>query len=391
MSRKIITYIIDVAKVWMHEYRQIFKDEGTLLFVILVPLLYPVLYSWIYNNEVVKEVPVAVVDCSHSAMAREFVRHCDASSDVKVAYRCNSLEEAKDLVGHQKVYGVIYMPEDFGTRLGRMEQAHVSVYCNMGLMLTYKAIFQTCTAVAADLNSRIQIELSVAYTAREEEITASPINVRDVPMFNNTGGYGNFILPGVLVLVLQQVLLLGIGMAYGTSYEKHGFVRLKPMLERNFGLSRIMVGRTLGFFVLFVMLSAWVLLAIPRIFNFVHIMHRGEFLLFTIPYLLACIFFAITFSFIVRQRENVMLLVVFTSVPFLFMSGVSWPKSNIPEIWQLTSYLFPSTFGIQGFVKLNTMGCLFSDIWPEIKALWMQVIVYGALATLVTRWQVRRS
>lgn len=391
MSRKIITYIIDVAKVWMHEYRQIFKDEGTLLFVILVPLLYPVLYSWIYNNEVVKEVPVAVVDCSHSAMAREFVRHCDASSDVKVAYRCNSLEEAKDLVGHQKVYGVIYMPEDFGTRLGRMEQAHVSVYCNMGLMLTYKAIFQTCTAVAADLNSRIQIELSGAYTAREGEITASPINVRDVPMFNNTGGYGNFILPGVLVLVLQQVLLLGIGMAYGTSYEKHGFVRLKPMLERNFGLLRIMVGRTLGFFVLFVMLSAWVLLAIPRIFNFVHIMHRGEFLLFTIPYLLACIFFAITFSFIVRQRENVMLLVVFTSVPFLFMSGVSWPKSNIPEIWQLTSYLFPSTFGIQGFVKLNTMGCLFSDIWPEIKALWMQVIVYGALATLVTRWQVRRS
>ena len=391
MSRKIITYIIDVAKVWMHEYRQIFKDEGTLLFVILVPLLYPVLYSWIYNNEVVKEVPVVVVDCSHSAMAREFVRHCDASSDVKVAYRCNSLEEAKDLVGHQKVYGVIYMPEDFGTRLGRMEQAHVSVYCNMGLMLTYKAIFQTCTAVAADLNSRIQIELSGAYTAREEEITASPINVRDVPMFNNTGGYGNFILPGVLVLVLQQVLLLGIGMAYGTSYEKHGFVRLKPMLERNFGLSRIMVGRTLGFLVLFVMLSAWVLLAIPRIFNFVHIMPRGEFLLFTIPYLLACIFFAITFSFIVRQRENVMLLVVFTSVPFLFMSGVSWPKSNIPEIWQLTGYLFPSTFGIHGFIKLNTMGCLFSDIWPEIKALWMQVIVYGALATLVTRWQVRRS
>lgn len=391
MSRKIITYIIDVAKVWMHEYKQIFKDEGTLLFVILVPLLYPVLYSWIYNNEVVKEVPVAVVDCSHSAMAREFVRHCDASSDVKVAYRCNSLVEAKDLVGHQKVYGVIYMPEDFGTRLGRMEQAHVSVYCNMGLMLTYKAIFQTCTSVAADLNSRIQIELSGAYTAREGELTASPINVRDVPMFNNTGGYGNFILPGVLVLVLQQVLLLGIGMAYGTSYEKHGFVRLKPMLDRNFGLSRIMVGRTLGFFVLFVMLSAWVLLAIPRIFNFVHIMHRGEFLLFTIPYLLACIFFAITFSFIVRQRENVMLLVVFTSVPFLFMSGVSWPKSNIPEIWQLTSYLFPSTFGIQGFIKLNTMGCLFSDIWPEIKALWMQVIVYGALATLVTRWQVRRS
>ena len=390
MSRKIITYIIDVAKVWMHEYKQIFKDEGTLLFVILVPLLYPVLYSWIYNNEVVKEVPVAVVDCSHSAMAREFVRHCDASSDVKVAYRCNSLEEAKDLVGHQKVYGVIYMPEDFGTRLGRMEQAHVSVYCNMGLMLTYKAIFQTCTAVAADMNSHIQIALSGNYTNRDDQLTTQPMLITDVPIFNNTGGYGNFILPGVLVLIIQQVMLLGVGIAYGTSHEKRRFVRLIPMYERRFGLARIMVGRTMGFFVLFLLIAAWVLLAVPRLFHFVQILHARDFALFIVPYLLSCIGFAITFSYFVRKRENVMLLVVFTSVPFLFMSGVSWPKSNIPEMWQWFSWLFPSTFGIQGFIKLNTLGGVFGDILPEIKGLWMQAIVYGTLATVVTRWQVKR-
>ena len=59
-------------------------------------------------------------------------------------------------------------------------------------------------------------------------------------------------------------------------------------------------------------------------------------------------------------------------------------------MWQWFSWLFPSTFGIQGFVKLNTLGGVFGDIIPEIKGLWMQAIVYGALATVVTRWQVRR-
>mgnify|MGYP002659863979 FL=1 len=150
--QKIHTFWEDTAKVWLHELLEMFRDEGALLFVILLPLAYPLLYSWIYNNEVVREVPVAVVDCSNSATSREFVRHIDASPDVMVAERCTSLEEASRLVGKHKVYGVVYLPSDFDTNLNRMEQAHVSVYCNMGLMLTYKAIFQTCTAVAADIN-----------------------------------------------------------------------------------------------------------------------------------------------------------------------------------------------------------------------------------------------
>lgn len=387
---KITTFWEDTAKVWLHEMRDMFKDEGALLFVILLPLAYPLLYSWIYNNEVVREVPVAVVDNSHSQTSREFVRHVDASPDVRVAAWSNNLEEASRLVARQEVYGIILLPEDFDWQLGRMQQAHVSVYCNMGLMLTYKAIFQTCSAVAADMNSHIQIALSGNPTTREDQLTTHPMQVSDVPIFNNTGGYGNFILPGVLVLIIQQVMLLGIGIAYGTSYEKRRFARLTPMYERRFGLARIMIGRTMGFFVLFLLIAAWVLLAVPRMFHFVQMLHFSDFLLFMVPYLLACVFFATTFSFFIRQRENVMLLVVFTSVPFLFMSGVSWPKSNIPEVWQWVSWLFPSTFGIQGFIKMNTMGGVFGDIIPEIKGLWIQTVIYGVFATLVTRWQVKK-
>lgn len=388
---KITTFWEDTAKVWLHEMRDMFKDEGALLFVILLPLAYPLLYSWIYNNEVVREVPVAVVDNSHSQTSREFVRHVDASPDVRVAAWSNNLEEASRLVARQEVYGIILLPEDFDRQLGRMQQAHVSVYCNMGLMLTYKAIFQTCSAVAADMNSHIQIALSGNPTTREDLLTTHPMQVSDVPIFNNTGGYGNFILPGVLVLIIQQVMLLGIGIAYGTSYEKRRFSRLTPMYERRFGLARIMIGRTMGFFVLFLLIAAWVLLAVPRMFHFVQMLHFSDFLLFVVPYLLACVFFATTFSFFIRQRENVMLLVVFTSVPFLFMSGVSWPKSNIPEVWQWFSWLFPSTFGIQGFIKMNTMGGVFGDIIPEIKGLWIQTVIYGVFATLVTRWQVKKK
>lgn len=390
LSSIIYSRITDISKVCMHEIRMIFKDEGVLIFVVLLPLLYPLLYSWIYNNEVVHEVPVAVVDNSHSQMSRKFIRAYDATPDAKVAYYCNSIEEAKQLVGHQQVYGILYFPTDFNTRLNRMQQANVSLYCNMGIMLTYKALYQSATAVAANINADIQVAVSPNYTSREDEISTKPLDFDEVPIFNNTGGYGNFILPGVLMLILQQVLLLGVGMSMGTSMEEKRLRRISNMLEKPFGLGRIMIGRTLALFGFFTLAGTYVLLAVPKMFHFVHMIHTTDFALLFVPYLLACIFFAYTFSFFVRRREDVMLLVVFTSVPLLFMSGVSWPKSNIPEFWTYFSWLFPSTFGIQGFVKMNTLGALSSDIIPEVKALWMQAIIYFAIACATSRWQIKQ-
>lgn len=91
----------DTLYIWAKEIRNVFHDEGVLIFCILVPLGYPLLYSWIYNNEVVRDVPVAIVDMDHTALSREYIRKVDASPDVKVAYYCNSLEEAQDMVGRQ--------------------------------------------------------------------------------------------------------------------------------------------------------------------------------------------------------------------------------------------------------------------------------------------------
>ncbi|MCI6839174.1 MAG: ABC transporter permease [Prevotella sp.] len=386
------TFLADILCTACAEARAIIRDEGVLLFVVALPLFYPILYSWIYNNEVTHEVPVAVVDASHSSTSRKFVRMYDASPDVRVAYFCNSLDEARRLVASQDINGIVYLPEDMDTRLNRMQPATVSIYCDMSLMLAYKAIYSTATSVAGIMNSRIQIRLSGNATDREDQISTQPLKYEEVPMFNPTGGYGNFILPGVLALILQQTLLLGIGMLYATRNE-----RRQPFapacgtaVGHAFGWFRLMTGRTLCFLLLYSMLTAYVLLAIPKMFSFVQLLHPGDLVAFVLPYLLACMFMSMSLGAVLRQREDVMLVVVFTSVPLLFMSGVSWPQSNIPAFWRAAACLFPSTFGIQGFVKLNTMGAVITDIAPECKALWIQAGVYFCIAALLLRRMMRR-
>ena len=390
MLQRINEGLHDMCHIWAEEMKNVVRDEGVLIFFVLVPLLYPILYSWIYNNEVVREVPVAVVDNSQSNMSRMFIREFDAAPDTRVAYHCNSLEEAKELVGRQAVHGVIYFPQDFQTNINRMEQSHVGVYCDMSLMLTYKAIFQTASSVTANINSKIQTSLSGNTTGREDEITVKPLDFDEIPMFNITGGYGNFILPGVLMLIIQQTLLLGIGLSAGTAREKNKYKELIPVSRHYNGIFRIVLGKSMCYFMIYSVIAAYITLVIPRMFGFISLVHASDLAVFMLPYLLSCIFFGMMLSCLVRYRENVILLVVFSSVLLLFLSGMSWPSSNIPGTWKAVSWLFPSTFGIQGFVSMNTAGARLGDISIPYICLWIQTVIFFIMTCAVYRFQINK-
>lgn len=380
--------IYDTCYICVKEMRGLITDEGVLIFCVLVPLLYPVLYSWIYNNEVVRDLPVAVVDLSHSQASREFIRHFDAGSDVKVAYMCNSLDEARELTGKQLVRGTLYFPEDFETRINRGEQSVLSVYCDMSVMLAYKAIYQTAMAVAGDMNSKIQLRQTTSYTHRDDEVTTQPVDYDAVPIFNVTGGYGNAILPGVLILILQQTLLLGIGLAAGTARENNRYQDLVPISKHYNGIFRIVLGKSSCYFMLYMVMGAYITLIVPRMFGFISLVTPTTILGLLVPYILSCIFFGMMMSCMVRYRENVMLLVVFTSVPFLFMTGISWPLSNMPGFWEGISYLIPSTFGVRGFLRISSEGATLQDISLEYHALWIQTFVYLLFTCMVYRYQI---
>lgn len=390
-KQKVVQGIYDLFYIWRQEFRTTFRDQGVLIFFVLVPLVYPLIYSFIYTNETIREVPAVAVDNSRSSLSREYLRKVDASPEVNIVTYCADMEEAKLMLKDRKAYGIIYIPSSFSEDIARGKQTQVSLYCDMSGLLYYKSLLNTNTNVSLDMNADIKMERAGNTTDRQDEITAYPIEYEDVALYNPTNGFAAFLIPAVLVLIIQQTLLLGIGLSVGTAREHNRFKDLVPINRHYNGTLRIVLGKGLSYFMVYSLVSVYILCVVPWLFSLNQIAIPGVLSLFTLPYLMACIFFAMTASIAIRNRETCMLLFVFTSVPLLFLSGISWPGAAMPAFWKYFSYLFPSTFGINGYVRINSMNATLSEVSFEYRALWLQTGIYFITTCLVYRWQILKS
>lgn len=387
MKEKIKQYWQQACSDWNYlfklELKNIVKDEGVLIFFFLVPLAYPLLYSFIYTDEVVREVPIAVVDESHTTMSREYLRHVDASPDVKIINYCADMAEAERCIKNREAYGIVRVPADFSKRLSKGEQVEVGVYSDMSGMLYYKSILTTNTNVSLAMNARIKVARAGNTTEQQDLVTQHPIAYEEVSLYNPQNGFASFLIPAVLILIIQQTLLLGVGISAGTAREQNRFRELTPFDRHHTGLLRIVLSKSSAYMLVYIPISVYILGVVPRIFHLNQIGNPVDMALFIVPFLLACTFFAMTVSGVIRQRETCIMIIVFTSLPLLFISGVSWPGAAIPKFWKALSYLFPSTLGINGFLKINNMGAHLPSVSHEWYVLWAQAACYFVTSCLV--------
>lgn len=383
--------IQDTFYIWKEELRNVVKDSGVMIFFFLVPFAYPLLYAFIYNNEVVHDAKLVVVDQSGTYLSREFTRKVDATADVKVVAVCQDMEEAKKMLDEKKAYGILQFPGDFSKDLNTGKQTTVSLYCDMSSLLFYKAFLLASMEVSLDMGKDLRTRTDPASSEKLEEILVEPIPYESVTLFNSQSGFASFLVPAILILVIQQTLILGIGMLGGTAREKNRFHSLVPVSRHFNGTLRIIFGKSLAYLMLYVVVCIWALAVVPKLFSLPQVGEPWTVMLFVLPYLFACIFLSITLSGFMTSRESPMLVFVFTSVILLFISGVSWPKEAIPSFWKAVGYLFPSTPGIQGFIRINTSGATLNEVAHEYRTLWVQAGVYFITSCMIYRYQIMRS
>ncbi len=391
LSGKIKEAVANTFRVCMREYQLIFTDLGVVVLLLVVPVVYPALYSFIYYPEVVHDLPVSVVDLSHSPASRDYIRSLNATPEVKIEHYCLSMEEAIVRFKKGQSNGIVVIPENFSNNIATGQQAVISVYADMKFFLHYKAIMMGSAFVTLQKGSDIQIERLMAggLSAHQADIQANPILLNGNAMANSAGGFASYGIPAALMLIIQQTLVLSIGILAGTARERHAGGLLVPPDRRRIGTLRLVVGKSAAYFTIYLILSVYMLAFIPRIFGYPQMAGAGELSALLIPYLLSAIFMGMTLSVLFKNRESPMLLYLFASFPLLFLSGIIWPLSNMGPLWLAVREIFPSSNAMYGFIKMNTLGAGISETRSEIMALWVQSGIYFLMACLVYWKQVK--
>lgn len=378
-------------KVYCHEFRLVIHDPGIIIFFLFLPLAYPVIYSLIYNPELVRDIAVVVVDNDRSAMSRKLVRQFDATQEAWVIGYAADMAEARRAMDSHKCYAILEIPENYGKKLGTGEQANAVLYCEMSLLLRYRSLLVATSQLSQALGSEILTErIDQVAPLAETIIDGDLMPIKNIWMGNIEGGFDSFIMPGVLILILQQCIILAAGMAGGAKRERPGLIGYNSYNEQP-SVLMTMFGQMLCYLTILLVPIIYIIHYVPLMFAFPMAGNFFEILMFITPLVIASIGMGWCVQGVVWERESIFVLWVVTSVVFLFLSGLTWPRYAMNGFWKAISDCVPATWGLEGFIKMNANGATLAQVSKEYINLWILAGAYLVGAYCVQRWVVRPS
>lgn len=384
----------NIFRVWSNELRLIFRDGGVLIFFFILPLAYPVVYTLIYNPEVLRDIPVAVVDNSRTAASRDLTRMLDATPAAEVIGIASDIAEAKRWMAEKKCYAVMEIPQDYARKTGRAEQVRIPVYCDMSLLLRYRTLGFALTDIQLEKGSQIRTELISALGASTLPQANSSVENQAIVLGDQEQGFASFVIPGIIVLILQQSMILGITMLIGNSEERkrrNGGL-YDPMQVREASPLQGIIGKIAAYILLYIPSTLYILHYLPEIFSLPHVGSPADYLAFILPMLLASAAFGILVGEIfVKEREMSFIVVVFTSVVFLFLSGLTWPRYAMGDFWLAVGNAIPAVQGVEGFIRINSNNATLAENSTPYLIMWGLFAAYLLLAIIVISFKNRNQ
>ena len=369
--------------VWRREFYVVIHDEGVMLFFVALPLFYPIVYTLIYNPEIVDEVPFCVVDDSRSAKSRELVLMADATQSMKLVGYASDMEEARRWLNEKACYGIMYIPSNYGVKIAQGSQAVVPFYYDMSLLMRYRTFVSALTDIQMAVADEHRAEMLNTMGDLSTGLNVATIDSQAFILGDVSQGFASFVIPGILILIMQQSIILGIAMLGGTSRDRRRLNDGIDPLAIDAPAVATILGKALCYVLIYVPLAVYMFHYVPLIFDLPHVGDMVDYLLFIVPLLLSSIFMGFVLQAFVSEREASMLVVVFTSLIFLFLSGLTWPRYAMDFPWQQLGDLIPATWGIEGFVHINSNGATLSDVATPYIMLWRLTAIYFLLACLL--------
>jgi len=341
----VLATILVIAK---REFRYLYSDSRLRTVVFVAPFIYAALFCVVYIRHTLYDIPIAVVVQDHSQPVRTLVRMLEASPKLKIIARPFSIEEVKDLMLAGKIDAALVIPENFTRRLKRGEDTFVPTYVNAASMVAANMSAKAMNEVVQTFSAGVEIKTLMKKGERLDSAKQKfmPVKLDMRPLFNPSFNYSNFMVPGILIAILQQVILLGIALSW-TGEKEAG------TLQDLFGISRspwvLMIGKAIPYVVINFIVAEFYLRVL---FPLNDIPMEGAWYVaipFTILFIFTVVSWGMWVSALCTTRVFATQLLMFVAMPSFVLSGFTWPLQGMPPLAQFISYCLPMTYYATSF------------------------------------------
>lgn len=367
-------------KGWLHtcfriagrEVKLIGKDHSLLLTLLIAPLLYAFFYGSIYINKEEVEVPLAVVDDDQTHLSRLLTEQIDNTQAVSVI-AARDIQHAQQLMNASKVQGYLYFGKGLEEKVLSLQQAHAVLAVNVSRFLPSSDLLSAVTQVSLTVSAGVRLQyfqkkgMTEAIAMRE----TSPVSLDYRPLFNERTSYGAYLLPGLLMMILQQTLLIGLAASMGREREKNQWPHLLQMAGNRFTL--LFTGKGLFYFGLF---AVYALFFLTVNFSILDLPVRGHFIALSIIialFIATLIPMGLWIGSLFRTQLLAVQVMGFSTYPFFLITGYAWPYEELPLLIQWLSALLPTTPFLQAYTTIVQQGGNLVQVLPPLVhliALW---------------------
>jgi len=381
LRRRVGAWLRAFGGAMLDEWRFVGKQRVVLVILMALPLLYPTVISYLYYEDQATERPLVLVDEDNSGLSRRLTRALHATQGVEIIARETSPAAARQALQARQAEGAIIIPADFSTRLKQGSTAAVKLWLNTANMYTYSVSYTAVVAAATTLNGEIGARyfFSKGMPTSLASQRVFPINQDVRYLFHPTASYGNFLVPGILIIVLQQLMLIGLCFSVGLRRE----LGLEDAGDRRPFTSLLARFSAQGVFYLGAMLLM-VFFDIP-LFGW-SVRNAGVLLLVFIGFSLAMAPLVMLTAHFCRDRYIAFQLLMFVSTPLFMVSGFVWPSSQMPGYIQALAKLAPATPALAALRTVTMKSPEIGAVAPDLLRLLVLTTAYFTLAVPLVRW-----
>ncbi|MDM9627795.1 ABC transporter permease [Rhizobium sp. S152] len=371
------------------ELYRILTTRPALAALVIGPLIYALYYPQPYRNEALRDVPIALVDLDGTDSSRQFARRLDASSDVAIAAVLPDEKSAEREVYARDLYGMLVIPQHFERDVLHGRQSPVALYGDASYFLVYQRISGAVAAVARAFGAEVESARLIAMGVDPAIAAAAsdPMPLTAVALFNPQGGYATYILPAALVLILQQTMLMGIGLLGAIEDDR---TSSDPMAA-SAGPVSLVLGKMLAYLTVEAVIFPFYLIVLPYLYDIPRLGSFETIAIFSIPFVLSASALGLIIARLFRRPVVVQLVGAALGLPFIFLAGFTWPIEAVPEPLRTIALVLPSSTAIAGIVEVSQLGASLSDVGHAFLTLWVLAVVYALVAMQLEKFHLRSA